>query len=132
MARASWGGLLGWAAVGTVAGVTAGLYLGDLLAVQPARLQRMARKHRRPVRTGFLARLARQAIDEEPLLKGHTLRVVPVSARVLELHGWVITRAQRAMAGRAVRRVPGIDEVINRILVRGEDDYSTMDTSGTA
>ena len=90
------------------------------------------RRQRGPVRTGFLARLARQALAEEPLLRGHSLKVLPVSARVVELHGWVITRAQRAAAQRAVRRVEGIDQVINGILVRGEDDLISTDTSDTA
>ena len=132
MARGSWRGLLGWAVAGTIMGTTAGLWLGDVIAVQPARLQRLVRRQRGPVRTGFLARLARQALAEEPLLRGHSLKVLPVSARVVELHGWVITRAQRAAAQRAVRRVEGLDQVINGILVRGEDDLISTDTSDTA
>ncbi len=132
MARGSWRGLLGWVVAGTIVGTTASLWLGERVPVQPARLKRLVRRHRGPVRTGFLARLALQALAEEPLLRGHTLRVLPVSAREVELHGWVITRAQRAAAQRAVRRVPGIEQVTNGILVRGEDDLTTTDTSDTA
>jgi osmotically-inducible protein OsmY len=54
--------------------------------------------------------------------------VLPVSAATVELHGWVETRAQRAAAERAVRRVAGLETVINAVLVHGEDDTSAKVT----
>ena len=41
---------------------------------------------------------------------------------VVELHGWVPSRAIRARAARVAAQVPGIERVVNCILVRGEDD----------
>lgn len=122
MARSTWGGLLGWAVVGTAVGVVAGLYAAEALAVQPERVRRLVRRRPQPVRVGFLARLARQHLRDEPLLQGASIAVLPVSARTVELHGWVSTRAQRTAAERAVRRVNGIESIINAILVHGEDD----------
>jgi hypothetical protein len=122
VARSTWGGLLGWAAIGTAVGVVAGLYAAETLAAPPERVRRLVRARPQPVRVGFLARLARQHLRDEALLQGVTIEVLPVSARTVELHGWVATRAQRAAAERAVRRVEGIESIINAVLVRGEDD----------
>jgi hypothetical protein len=40
----------------------------------------------------------------------------------VELRGWVPSRPVRAAAARIAGTVPGVDRVINSILVRGEDD----------
>ena len=45
-----------------------------------------------------------------------------MAAAAVELRGWVPTRAARALAARVACAVPGIERVINSILVRGEDD----------
>jgi hypothetical protein len=71
---------------------------------------------------GRAARLARQALRAEPVLAPLGLRIVPVSAGVVELHGWVESRALRTLALRAVRETPTVERVVNKILVRGEDD----------
>jgi hypothetical protein len=42
----------------------------------------------------------------------------------VELRGWVPTRAVRAVAGRTALAVPGIESIINSLLVRGEDDLT--------
>ena len=47
-----------------------------------------------------------------------------VSRGVVELRGWVPSRLARTVAGRAALAVPGIESVINSILVRGEDDQA--------
>lgn len=133
MARGNLGGVIAWVLAGAAAGVAVGLYLGDTAAAQPARLRGLVRQRRSaPVRIGFLARLARQQLQAEPLLRGLSLRVLPVTSRTVELHGWVMTRTQRSIAQRAVTRVPGVDSIINRILVRGEDDLSPTDTPDSA
>ncbi|MFL5447488.1 MAG: BON domain-containing protein, partial [Gemmatimonadales bacterium] len=44
------------------------------------------------------------------------------SRAAVELRGWVKDRGSRTLAARIARAVPGIDNVINSILVRGEDD----------
>jgi len=49
---------------------------------------------------------------------------VGVARGVVELRGWVPSRTLRALAGRTGRGVPGVQTLINNILVRGEDDRS--------
>jgi hypothetical protein len=73
-------------------------------------------------RAGISARLARQSLRASPALAELGLRVVPVSAGTVELHGWVASRALRTLALRAVIETPTVDRVINNLLVRGEDD----------
>jgi hypothetical protein len=69
-----------------------------------------------------VARDAQQTLDAEPALAGLGLEAVPSGPGAVELRGWVSSRIQRARAARTVRGVPGIESVVNRILVRGEDD----------
>ena len=78
---------------------------------------------------GIAARLARQALKSDPALAGLGIRVLPISAGTVELHGWVASRALRTLALRAVRATPTVDRVINNLLVHGEDDLSIADTA---
>jgi hypothetical protein len=73
-------------------------------------------------KAGLAARLARQSLRANPVLADLGIRVVPVAAGTVELHGWVTSRALRTLAQRAVRETPTVDRVINNLLVRGEDD----------
>jgi osmotically-inducible protein OsmY len=50
-----------------------------------------------------------------------------VGRGAVELRGWVPSRSVRTIAGRTALAVPGIESVINSILVRGEDDRSSPD-----
>ena len=60
---------------------------------------------------------------------GHLgLEAVAVSQRRIELHGWVPTRELRARAWRTARQAPGIDTLINCLLVHGEDDAGSIPT----
>jgi osmotically-inducible protein OsmY len=45
-----------------------------------------------------------------------------VNRGTVELRGWVTDRGASTLAARVACAVPGIDTVINSILVRGEDD----------
>jgi hypothetical protein len=58
----------------------------------------------------------------DPQLAPLALEPIAVSAGRVELHGWVPNRALRARAWRTARLAPGVDQVINCILVHGEDD----------
>ena len=62
------------------------------------------------------------ALQAEPRLAGLTISATAVSRGTVELRGWVKDRGSRTLAGRIACAVPGIDSVINSILVRGEDD----------
>ena len=118
------GGRLFWLLAGAALGVAARVLWerrrGGRLADPMHRVIRPQTKALSPA--GRAARLARQALRADPELAGLGLRVVPVTAGAVELHGWVATRALRTRALRAVRDTPTIDRVINNLLVHGEDD----------
>ena len=48
---------------------------------------------------------------------------------VVELRGWVPTRAARTIAGRTALAAPGIESIINSLQVRGEDDVRSAEGS---
>jgi osmotically-inducible protein OsmY len=67
----------------------------------------------------------RVALQAEPRLSKLGIQAVPVGRGVVELRGWVPSRSARTVAGRTALAVPGIESVINSILVRGEDDQAS-------
>jgi len=125
--RLSAGAALLWAALGTGAGLLAGLTLSAWVGGMSARRVRRAAGRLRetaPPRLtiGASVQAVRVALQAEPRLTGLGIQAVPVSRGVVELRGWVPSRTARTVAGRTALAVPGIDSVINSILVRGEDD----------
>lgn len=125
-------GLLGWSVGGAALGLAAGLIVNETLGeVGPARIKGLVQKRRRPapMRTGQLARLVRQALRADPALSHLVLDALAVSARTVELHGWVATRHERTHAARIACLVPGVDSIINCILVHGEDDFNSPEDS---
>ena len=125
-------GLLGWSIGGAALGLAAGLIVNETMGeVGPARIKGLVRKRRRamPARTGQLARLVRQALRADPDLAHLTLDALAVSAGSVELHGWVATRAERARAARVACAVPGLERLINCLLVHGEDDFNSPEDS---
>ena len=127
--RLSAGEALLWAALGTGAGLLAGLTLSAWVGgVSPRRVRRAAERLREAaaprLTIGASVQAVRVALQAEPRLAGLGIQAVPVSRGVVELRGWVPTRIARTVAGRTALAVPGIDSVINSILVRGEDDQS--------
>lgn len=121
-------GLLAWSVGGAALGLAAGIVMNETVGeVAPARIRRLVSRRRapaRPARTGQLARQVRAALATDVALASFTLEALAVSARTVELHGWVTTRPLRAHAARVARRVPELDTVINCILVHGEDDVT--------
>jgi hypothetical protein len=125
-------GLLGWSIGGAALGLAAGFLVSETLGeVGPARIRGLVQQRRRPkpARTGQLARRVRQAMQADPGLAHLTLHALAVSARTVELHGWVPTRAERTRAARVAGTVPGLDTIINCILVHGEDDFMSPEDS---
>jgi hypothetical protein len=127
--RLSGGEALLWAALGTGAGLLAGLTLSAWVGGMSTRRVRRAADRLReavPPRLTIAASVqaVRLALQAEPRLSSLGIQAVPVSRGVVELRGWVPTRIARTVAGRTALAVPGIDSVINSILVRGEDDQS--------
>lgn len=115
-----------WLVAGATLGVAAGLAIGAELAhVNRETVGRVVRRLRtRPgaAGPGAAVRAAREALSSNPALAGHGLHVLPVRPGTVELHGWVSSRSERSLAMRTLRGVAGIDEVIDCLLVRGEDD----------
>ncbi len=128
--------IAGWSAVGLGVGLLAGVLAGQWVGLVNGGRLRRAWEGRGAERPGprapvAAARLVRQALADHPDLAPLGLTVLGVSPGVVELGGWVETRRLRAQASRYAREVPGIDSVINRILVRGEDDISYTDLQVT-
>src|SRR5262245_38587477 len=73
------------------------------------------------------ARAVQVALDADPRLTGLSIEARAVSRGAVELRGWVPNRSLRTAAGRAALALPGIESVINSLLVRGEDDRPSPD-----
>lgn len=127
--RLSAGEALLWAALGTGAGLLAGVTLSAWVGgVSAGRVRRAANRLRETappqLTIGASVQAVRVALQAEPRLGGLGIQAVPVSRGVVELRGWVPSRLARTVAGRTALAVAGIDSVINSILVRGEDDQA--------
>jgi hypothetical protein len=125
-----------WTTLGMGAGLVAGFGLSEWVGgVNRTRFRRAARRlgHPVPARVTLAAsaRAVEAAIRAEPRLARFTIEVTAVSRGTVELRGWVTDRGSRTLAARVARAVPGVDSVINSILVRGEDDSYSSGTRVT-
>jgi len=116
-----------WTTIGVGTGLIAGFALSEWVGgVNRTRFRRAARRmgQHAPARVtpAASARAVESALQAEPRLAGLSITASAVSRGTVELRGWVKDRSSRTLAGRVARAVPGIDSVINSILVRGEDD----------
>ncbi len=116
-----------WTSLGVGTGLLAGFALSEWVGgVNPTRFRRAARRlgQSLPARgtPAASARAVEAAIHSEARLAGFVIEVVAVNRGTVELRGWVTDRGSRTLAARIARAVPGVDTVINSILVRGEDD----------
>lgn len=114
------------AVVGLALGAAAGFVLGELLG---PRAERGLGPRARPVPPTMaeLVHDALAALADDPDLAPLGLEVIPVSRQTVELHGWVPARPLRTRAARVVAAAIGDPAVINRVLVRGEDDAARPD-----
>jgi len=121
--------ILAWALVGTALGVAAGFVLGEILGpVDRRRVGNLFRPAQPPVprlRPAEMIRAVQAVLRQDTALRELHLSPLPAGPGVLELHGWVPSRAVRARAARAVGAIPGVDRLVNCLLVRGEDDADT-------
>lgn len=116
-----------WTTVGMGTGLVAGFALSEWVGgVNPKRFRRAAQRLGQGVPARVTPAASGRAVDAalraEPRLAGFTIEVMAVSRGTVELRGWVTDRGARTLASRVACAVPGIDTVINSILVRGEDD----------
>jgi hypothetical protein len=128
----SGGEVLLWMALGVGSGLLAAIALSEWVGdVNPGRVRRVADRLRENVPTRLTAsasvRAVEVALGAEPRLAGLTIEARAVSRGAVELRGWVPSRSIRTVAGRTALAVPGIESVINSILVRGEDDRPSPD-----
>jgi hypothetical protein len=126
-----------WTSLGIGTGLVAGFALSEWVGgVNRVRVGRVARQLREPAPTKLTVsasvRAVLVALRAEPRLAGLELDARPVSRGVVELRGWVPTRPVRTLAGRTALAVPGIESVINSILVHGEDDQAPSGRSDAA
>jgi hypothetical protein len=116
-----------WTALGAGAGLLAAVALSEWVGdVNPGRVRRIAGRLREQEPTRLTAaasvRAVEAALQAEPRLTGLIIDTRAVSRGAVELRGWVPSRSLRTCAGRTALAVPGIESVINSLLVRGEDD----------
>jgi hypothetical protein len=129
--RSDWSGEFAtWTVVGFSAGVAAGFLLGELVGASGARrLLGLLRTVRGPGTLGgrrsALLMKVREALRADLSLTGLNLEVGFGGRGRIELQGWVATRRQRSHAYRLALETSGMP-VLNRILVRGEDDRQTF------
>lgn len=119
--------ILLWTTLGVGTGLVAGFALSEWVGgVSPTRFRRAARRlgQATPARLtpAAAARAVEATLRAQPRLAGFVIEVMAVSRGTVELRGWVTERSARTLAARVAGAVPGIDTVINSILVRGEDD----------
>lgn len=124
--------MLLWTALGVGSGLLAAIALSEWVGdVNPGRVRRVADRLRESGPTRLTAsasvRAAEVALRAEPRLAGLIIEARAVSRGAVELRGWVPSRSIRTTAGRTALAVPGIESVINSILVRGEDDRPSPD-----
>ena len=126
--RPSGSELFAWSLVGAGLGLATGFVLGELLGSSKLRLPRrwgsVPRGKLVAGREGppAVASLVRSALRSDDQLRDLALDAVGVRAGVVEIHGWVSSRSLRARAIRVVHALPGIEQVVDCILVHGEDD----------
>jgi hypothetical protein len=125
--RLSGGEIAGWTLAGFGIGLVAGALLGAFTGRgAPTRVRRALSgvKSRKPNAAPTIAGAAREVRGAlaRTDLSHFSIEVAPVRPGVVELHGWVPTRAIRARAARVASAVGGIERVINSLLVQGEDD----------
>lgn len=116
--------------LGAAAGFAAAVWFGPL--APDAVPRRPGRSRRFRSSAPHMAPLVREVADliaADAELAAFDLEAVAVSARRVELHGWVPTRELRARAWRLARQAPGIESLINCILVHGEDDSAPAPTT---
>ena len=119
--------ILLWSGLGMGAGLAAGFTLSEWVGgVNRMRVRSVARRLREgpPSRltTSATARSVAAALEADPRLAGLGIQALAVARGVVELRGWVPNRTARTSAGRTALAAPGIESVINSLLVRGEDD----------
>ncbi len=116
--------------VGLAAGAAAAIWYGPVNRERARRLARRLLGRRQAVlHMAPLVRAVERLLAADSMLGPLDLEAIAVSAGRIELHGWVSSREVRARAWRIARQAPGIETLINCILVHGEDDTASASTT---
>lgn len=115
--------ILAGLAIGAVAGFLLGEWFGP--RAERRRTTPIPKQPRRSM--AELVEGAQAALIDDPQLGPLALEVIPISPHRVELHGWVPDRQSRTRAARVVARAVGDEAMVNRLLVRGEDDSGRPD-----
>ena len=131
----AWADLTGWVMLGAGTGLTVGLVLGQWLEFR--RFRRMPDDP--PEATAGAARTVAQTAEavRHALEQNQAFNVLGITVRspapgMVEVGGWVDDRMTRAQVVRFAQSVTGIREVIDSLLVRGEDDIHLRNQRSSA
>ena len=119
--------LMSWTMLGVGAGLTVGFVLGERL-----RWRRLCRRPDdllqaptgAPPTIAQTVKAVRNALEQARAFHALGITVSAQAPGVVEVSGWVDDRATRSQVVRFAHGVPGIREVLDSVLVRGEDDIS--------
>lgn len=115
---------MGWAVLGVGTGLTVGLLLGEWLEGRRLR-HRPDDRPRAPAAARTIPQTVeavRNAFDQHGEFDAPGVTVRALAPGLVELGGWVGDRATRARVIRIAKAVPGIRDVLDSVLVHGEDD----------
>jgi len=73
-----------------------------------------------------------EAFLADPVFRERAVDIGALEPSVIELSGWVATKAERMRATAVARKVPGVDTVINELLVGDPDSIEVPDIAPTA
>ena len=115
--------------LGVLAGYVLGGQMGRVTAHRVKRALKRRRRRRGALRpgdwtdddAGSLEARAVDALRGNPVLARRPIRVRALGPGLLELAGLVESHAEAQRAGQLVRRLAGVKDVINRLLVPGVD-----------
>ncbi len=116
--------LLGPALLALGLGALAGFVLGELYGPSAERSLTEPRTGTAPS-LAELVHDAQAALAADSQLADLELEVLPVSRQTVELHGWVPSRLLRSRAYRVAQEALSAGQVVNHLLVRGEDDATS-------
>jgi hypothetical protein len=115
-----------WALLGFGAGIAAGFLLGEMFGgggtARVGRLVGSLQRKPKPESRSGRATTILAVLAAEPELAGLHFSLVPSGRGGFELRGWVPDRSSRARAFRLAQAASGGLPILNRLLVRGEDD----------
>lgn len=115
-----------WALLGFGAGIAAGFLLGEMFGgggtARVGRLVESLRGAPKLERRARRAAIILAVLEAEPELAALRFSLIPSVGGGFELRGWVPERSARARAFRLAQAASGGLPIVNRLLVRGEDD----------